>query len=575
MFGHESRPSRIWSFGAKPPVLCLDAVREQMFAAHRYRNALVELERTRREKVEARLRDLHPELVSLDARIAAEEAELESARTAIKRTNSRSRSRSATPQQRVVIAEIRARLKDLRAERKAARKEAFASPQWIASQERINDWASSEAKRLRAESGLHWGTYLTVEQSMRGARSGAPPVFRRWTGDGRVAVQLQGGLSVDDLLAAQDRRLRVEVLDGARAVCRLRIGSEGREPIWAQVPMTLHRELPADAQVKWAYLLQRRIGTRTEWRVQLVLARESWEREDRADSGAVGVDMGWRLVEEGLRVAYWVGDDGEEGELILPRRDVGRWAKADDLRSIRDRHFNLIRDVLAAWIKHNDVPEWLAERVATLSHWRSAARLAAVVLMWRDQRFAADAEPHPDAAAIRGGLRLDQRHYGMPEGIFALLEAWRKKDKHLYDWECSQRVKAARWRDDMFRNFAAMLRRKYRTARVKAVDWKKMTRAARPEEDDVDGAVRHYRRVAAVGRLLQLIDESMEVERLPPMNTTRRCHECDELSGESNPAALIHCCENCGATWDQDRNAAVNLLRAGDPATCESAGALA
>src|SRR5205807_6540186 len=106
--------------------------------------------------------------------------------------------------------------------------------------------------------------------------------FHRWDGRGRLAVQLQGGLPVADAFGS-DSRLRIApVPAGAwergappsarRTTVQLRIGSEGREPVWATVPVVLHRPLPPAAQIKWVFLLRERIGTSEDWHVPFVLA---------------------------------------------------------------------------------------------------------------------------------------------------------------------------------------------------------------------------------------------------------------------------------------------------------------
>jgi len=75
----------------------------------------------------------------------------------------------------------------------------------------VNAYASVLVRSLRAASGLSgsWGSYLLVEAAVDSAKQHPEePRFRRWDGTGRVGVQLQGGLSVDDVLAGIDTRLR-------------------------------------------------------------------------------------------------------------------------------------------------------------------------------------------------------------------------------------------------------------------------------------------------------------------------------------------------------------------------------
>jgi hypothetical protein len=388
-------------------------------------------------------------------------------------------------------------------------------------------------------------------------------MFRRWTGDAKLAVQLQGGLPVAKALGGEDRRLRIEMFGNRSAVVYLRVGSEDREPVWCAVQCTLHRPMPEDAFIKWAYLIARRIGTHTEWSVQFVLSRDRWPRDDAASEGSVGIDVGWRRVDDGLRVAYWTGSDGKEGELIIPHARLDAWKKIEHLQSIRDLHFNLMRDRLSDWLlAADDLPDWLLERAKSLRQWRSAARLAALSIEWREQRFAADALPLADAAEIASELRLEAAHYGEPEGMFDLLEAWRKKDKHLFDWQAHQRAKLQRWRDDLYRNFAADLRRRYKSARIKACNWAQLMRKPAPE-DKANGALRKHMRTASVGRLLRLVADSMLVEKVATMATKQRCHACGNLCEELNPK-ILHTCRHCGEVWDQDRNEALNLLESGD-----------
>jgi hypothetical protein len=57
-FGNKSDPSKNFSFGARGPVEGADLVREQMSLAHRYYNALTEVERDRRQAIGAADGDL-------------------------------------------------------------------------------------------------------------------------------------------------------------------------------------------------------------------------------------------------------------------------------------------------------------------------------------------------------------------------------------------------------------------------------------------------------------------------------------------------------------------------------------
>lgn len=604
MYGHTSEPTKLFSFGADEPTENLEVVREQMRLAHKYRNVLVEIERARRIRVDGALRGLSPDLVECETEIAREEEALGKAREAVNRAKAAARA-NVRPAEAVAEARrARGRLRDLRARRKELRAALFSSPEWVSAQEKIDTDDLVARKKARSESGLYWSTYLIVEQSMGKARRGAPPKFMRWRGDGHLAVQLQQGLAVKDAWGGEDARLRIDALPNVgshgaqkRTVVRFRVQSTGKgEPVWATVPVTIHRALPPDATIKWAHLIRRRVGTHDEWRVQFALARTAgWPREDAVKEGEVGIDIGWRIMEDGrLRVAYWCGSDGAEGELALPSRWVERMKHHEKIRSVRGSLFNAAKATLAAWLRTvgAGVPEWMRETVVTLAQWRSEARLAALVLRWRGERFAGD-DASPVDPALANALEscgtqeadkaktqdASDRHWRLAEryftasraGIFDQLECWRWRDRHLYDYEANERMQLLREREDSYRVFAAEMRRRYAVAWLegKAVrvsglmDLRDFHVLPKPEEAPMDGALREHTRDAALSILRRCLVESMrETKAREAANTTLACHACGvvRVIAPGDRGELFLSCV-CGKKVDQDRNAALNLLR--------------
>lgn len=552
MFGNDSLPSKIYSYGAKSPHINGHLIDEQILLAHRYWNKLTEIERNRRERVAAVLESLCPKIQSLTTQWGSLGTQIDELRTAVKARKAAARGKVDAKIEREQIRELSAQRKAVYVELKTAKADAFADPAFISAQQTIDTESNDTRKAARAESGLYWANYLSVEQSAGSMRSGAPPEFRRWYGeadgtgtDGKISVQVQGGIPANEIFGS-DSRVRVTIAGTGKqpwATLQIRVGSDGRNPVFAALRFRMHRPLPEGSTVKWVYVTRRMISTHAEWRVQFVVSRAGgFERPDACNAGSVGIDVGWRLVPEGLRVAYWVGDDGREGQLVIPRDSLDRWRKATDLRSIEDREFDAQRDRLADWIATHTVPGWLTESTQAIRQWRSAQRLSRIIVVWREQRFDGDTE------------------------IFDQCEAWRKQHRHLYDWEGFQRIGANRWRDDLFRKFAAKMRREYRVACIEKINLSELRTTPEPEDDAISDGLIKYRNIASPGRLLALVAESMtEVVRRDPKNTTRSCNEC----GHTEPAAIdsiVHTCGGCSATWDQDRNAAVNLLR-GTPAS--------
>lgn len=578
MFGNDSLPCRNWSFGAKRPTMNADLAWEQLRAAHRYRNRLCELELDRRKLVDQATAEAYPEIQTADAEIFRLEAEIEAIRKLMKSANAKSRAKGQHIIEKAKIKVLREELKPWCDRRKAARKDAFENVAHRARLDQIDAANNDQRKQARAECGVYWGTYLAIENSCNSFRKGAPPRFMRWTGEGKLAVQLQGGLSPEEAYCGTDTRLRIERrrphdfttcecnacleqrrlriegpirLQGESAsnlsMVHLRIGSNGRNPVWCSVPVYVHRELPADCRIKWAFLVIRRSGTTQHWSIVLSLAdEEGWTKPDSSAGGAVGIDVGWRLVPDGLRVAYWIGDDGASGELILPERDFRHWSKAESIQGFRDTNFNAIRDKLADWLLTAPtggiaVPDWLVDRTKLLRSWRSAARLAAVVIQWRGERFTGDDE------------------------IFAATEDWRKRDKHLLNYQTGIVRGLIARRSDTYRKFAAEMRRRYHTAVIEEMNLRELAQAPVVEsEQSASGAFAEHRRAASCGLLLRCITESMaETVRADAKHTTMMCHSCGTIQSRFDGTVLMHTCEECATTWDQDQNAAKNLLRLG------------
>lgn len=637
MFGHESKPSRIYSYGANAPTVNAELVDQQMRLAHAYRNKLVEQELARRAKVDEALLGLSEELRVLEPKIKEADAKVDQAYVALKQQFVKRQKREATPEEKKDIAELKKARLPLYAERKSLRAALFKTDAWKPIQDKINAWDNEQKKALRAASGLFWGTYLAVEGTTKDISKGPPPRRRPWDGYGKVAVQIQGGLPVttddnhDALMGCQDTRLRLAVPEegvwvrGSRkpapgsgvrtdtdgvamrklgtAVVSMRVGSNGRAPIWAEIPIHLDRPLPADGTIKWAWLIRYRVGLKFEWKFQFVVSKDVWER-DRAQTGRVGIDLGWRLIddkahpgEKCLRVAVWSGSDGKEGELTLPairaKRGpmAGRWvpwheANNDTIRgleSVMSKNMDSAKAKLVQWLKSvRHLPAWLLSAgltkkdrdagetaltkeatLARLACWRSPRRLDVFALQWAENRFMGD------------------------EKAFAALTEWRKQDRHLFSYAKSLRAQLIAQRSDLYRVFAASMGRRYKTVVLEG-EKKEEKRDRDTEEDEEastpilmdlrpfhelppaekthvelgqkDSIAKKFVRDACLSDLRKSMKEAVaELIVVPAGGTTFTCSNCknEEVWDQK---ILTHTCSKCRKTWDQDYNAARNLL---------------
>jgi len=556
MFGHASQPTRMWQFGAKPPTHNDALVHAQMRAAHAYRNALVAQERTRRAAVDAALAECSPDLAQVERDLAEADQAVTDATAALTTAQAAARKRIRPAALTDPITAAKAKRRALYQRRKTLRAALYATPAWQERQAQIDAEDLAARKRLRAASGCYWGTYLHVENSLGRIRHGAPPRFQRWRGDGTLAVQCQGGLAVPDLLAGTDSRLRLEPdpqcrrrgrRRGTRYLLHIRVGSEGRRPIWATVPMVLNRPLPPDASIKWCYLKRRQVGVRHrgQWSVSFALARETealWELAGRATQGAIGIDVGWRLSDRGLRVAVGVDAAGQQIEVWLDAEHVKMWSRADAIESHRDRDFNRVRAMLGRWVRRpsSTVPKWLREETTHLTHWRSQARLDALTERWRRGTPMTVVPP-----------------------MLRALRRWCDRDRHLADYAAGLRRRFVAYRRDMYRKAARAIAQQYHTVVLEDLRMSLLHRRPLAEQEADPEATRHYIRHAAVAELLRYIGEAApQVVTVDPAGTTIDCAACG-TAADFDRARLIAPCETCGHLEDQDVRAARNILRRG------------
>lgn len=616
MFGHASLPSINMKYHALPPHEGAEVVNEQMRLGHVYRNALVQAERERRDQVHAILLEMCPDVLQLEGEVAAQDALVQEESSWQKGINQVAQRCVNTRIDKDLLKGLRAQLKALRVLLKAARTAAFDSGEVQERLDAMETIHKEHMKELRATSGLHWGTYLSIEQACSTIRKGAPPKFMRYRGDGRVVMQLQGGLTLEKAFAGRDTRLQLRITRPIRpnrtaepkmyaVEAKLRVGTlpGTNKPLWTTFNVTYHRPLPEGSLIKWAMLHRRRVGCDFDWRLTLTVSRESgFKKTDLSEVGAVGVDIGWRLMPTGIRAAYWVGSDGEEGEVIVPNKYVDKFRKVNDLRGIRDRLFDDIRLAFQSWLDgssidlsdnpsflryltehlqrlykpkdqedaagmarhHQDkaalqaflatepervpssfgleIPEWLTERLEYLIQWKSPARLASVVLFWRDNRFEGD------------------------EIIYGLINGWRKQDKHLYQWQENLRKHCLDWREDQYKRFAAIMRKEYHEVVVEDVDLAKLRKTPEVDEEPLGpGIATSYRDIAAPGRLRQLLLENAAVgTKADSKWTTMRCCDCDKLDAFDAAKELVRTCRHCSSRRDQDQRAAYNLLAAAE-----------
>ncbi len=615
-FGNASLPTRKYVYGARETIPGVstdqgkpvrfaghDLAVEQLFKAHRLQNRLVEIELARRTRANEIVHNHSPALAQLLTDAETLSTEVEGLRTELKRRNAAARSKNAD---REFAAQVRTRAAALSVAWKAhktLKDTTYADPTVRGALDSNDATAVSANDLARTEAvadGLYWGTSLIVMQRVK--RSGPPPRFKRWEGEGLIAVQFQrkadktsARVPVLDSqgnprihprsgkpamrneegssLRTADSHLRnflcwiQPVVGHAKHVTvHFRIGSNPNgEPVWVALPTVMHRPLSEGAQIKWAYLSRRKIGTHYKWEVQfdIAMSNDAWTihdgirdaKKDRvpSETGTVAVALGWRKIGDEIRVAAWVGDDGQEGEFIIPADRVKSWLQCDDLQGIRGTMFDSQKEILRDWLKQQVLPQVWKDRTQSLAAWRSGARLASLVIWWHKNRLPNDGAilRQMEGELVKGGNGAHDHYTG-----------GRKQDKHLLDWEANRRVKCQNWRKHEYREFALALRKQYKNVVIAEIDWHAIAEKPAPEKL-VQEVNKRFRGIAACASLRDQLTDLMTEVTVPAPGITITCNVCGGTCEQPVRSQWLQC-EQCGGKiMDRAFNAAKNLLARG------------
>jgi hypothetical protein len=582
-------PTRIYSYRCLPPTDHAERnlVERQFKLAHEYRNKLVEIERTLRDRmldvVLAHPATRHAQLRVLDSQAALDDAydDLRAAKSGGGKPSEEELERVAACKESLHSArtELRA-LKQTHAEALRSGYETVRAEARAAVKAARHDFSAR---------GLRHGAYSRIEMAVQqAAKAVEPPTFERYDGSGSIGTQLTGdgpikGLTLDELYSCQDTRVRLgrpgeadahprsEVAacaswaeafrlprnlrrHAARTYFWLRLGSNpDRSPIFARFLITYHRPLPSDAVIKWAYVVRKRIGIRYEWRLQLTIESETFAMPHIpvGSGGAVALNVGWRNLFDvdgsliGIRVGYLVDENGVEREIRVPEKTWRGLDKVRDLSSIRAKEFDLAIDLLCGWIATNDAPDWLREAARNARQWSAQRRLAALIDRW----------PQP--------VPRDQIE------IYARLQAWAKQDRHLLAWERHLTDRVIAHRRETYRVIAAEICHRYGTIILGEFDLTNPKIAQRPRPEDGDPAEgrdqRRTARIAAPGELRDAIRKAAHkhgarVVEQDDAYITVTCHVCRSRETWNRRAEITHVCSSCNTLWDQDANACRNHL---------------
>lgn len=567
----EEKHVLVRQYGLLAPLDWDQDCQEHLWLQNRLWNTLVEIEKKHREAY-FRLTGSDPELRGIEEDLSALMAEKESLIAEKKSLRQAARKKAGvdTSAQDFRIAEIKPEIRRLAVLAKEKRKETRErmKPELDALEQKRRE----AVKCARNASGLWWGNYNAVCASyetarIRALKTGAELRFHSFDGTGRVTCQIQGGMTVSDFFSGDPQAIvsadpvspdafhhpdRGERRKASRTKLRITVyttkdanGKYVRRIL--TFPMILHREIPSDVLIKQLVVSRKRVGTEFRWTATLTGTRSGSPRIVPGKPGICGIDLGWRLVPGGLRVAS-VADAKSVRHIVLPEKMLRQMDHVEDLKSrIDQEQGRMMTWFRARWPEiSGSFPEGIRERFA--NHLKSprvsARKLAGSVIAWRDGH---------------GDFRPD---------LLAALETWRKNNKRMTQEMDNLRDKLKAQRTNFYRNEALRIVQDYSLVGIEDFDLREVVKLETPEGEKTDqpAPARANRVRASVSDLrnwirIQAAKTGTEIVRIPAADTTRACRQCLHINS-GRPEDLVWTCDGCAAVWDQDENAARNILMA-------------
>ena len=441
-----------------------------------------------------------------------------------------------------------------------------------------------EARQKAASSGLWWSNYNAIMASFDVARQrrakdgGGDLKEKRFHGDGRLTVQLQGGATIDEIFASPE--------DGGRSEARLimapppgwencRAGKTPPTPgskrsnrrslatlaltvytsrnedgkvirRFINIPIVYDRPLPSDARIQQIVMTRRR-GNRSptgDWRYEVVFTLRVADPVMRPSERLAAIHIGWRKVADGIRVAT-VADCRGCSYFVLPLSINNRFERASSMLSLADTSAKEMQHIIKSQFHINESsPSLIINDIelVNIAHSGSSA-----------------------AMRLRGMLRNWLEHCpDYYQELRDVLSAWSHKDVTLR-WMARNIVsRAVRHRRDVVRVWVAGLVANYDTVIIQQNNIAKLKR--RGKTTDLEMGERRCIQRMAPGDVRANVVMSLAKNGITVHSFTEdiplTCSICGGLIAHQGDSTTMIRCSFCPAHQDIDENTARNYLAA-------------
>ena len=417
-------------------------------------------------------------------------------------------------------------------------------------------------KFARQNSGLWWGNYNPLVRAFENARSaavrGGHTMRRRAPGgNSRITNTLQGGADVEHLYDGSLSQVMIRPPSGRawsaesrgerRRLQRTRLtatvfvqSGERRSVTW---PMMMHRPIPDDCRVKEVIITRRRIGERWKWAASIICTRPPRPVAPvPADAKSLAVDIGWRRVPDGLRVATVSAVGGLPRFVILQKDLLEAFAFADDLRDRAQASARIGLELLRT---------------------TDATRFE---LPYQDLLMALQSRQEGRFLALREFCRGPFFTAQSRDAIGAEISTWRKEYTRLVTWLSNHQRKVVARRNHQYQNAAIGIMEAASCIIINDVKFGDIGRRSPRSEDKsfFPHRVNHYRVVAAPSEFVRCLKLQAAKRGIPfsieAATSPVGCPECGSTARKNRADAMPQTCGACGTSFDQDVATCRSLL---------------
>jgi hypothetical protein len=540
---------KVYTFAASP-IWMEDAqeIHAQLLLGHEHRNKLTEIilegRKTHRQLVKEHcgfdLEVLEKERDQLLEQIALVKAE-------INEWKIKEHSRKTEPELAARLRDLHRQLKPIKESLKElktkARQDPVLQPLLEACDAQVDESIKKARGHFSKDRGLYWPNYLRNEDAANKARFGSfDPRFRRWTGEGVIAIQLQGGLSLAKLFACEDMRLRFiapagfEGIDPAKTIrgaakrikALWRVSSVSKEPVWIELKVNMHRMLPPEAVIKWAFLKRekavraqgrRSLSLLKDYRYTIQLVTEIGDEQVTTvpAKATVAIRTGWTMTPDNhLCVARALGSDGQRFSLLLPNQWLANRLKIQNLSSIIDREVNRVFEELRLALPEIEKPETLS--VLPISE--------EALKILRDQTSQDNAKRIGNALV---------RVYEIDPLLKLILDTWHTKHLHLLRYKQGVHKRTLLGRLEIYRLFVHRLcKAGYTHFIMPELDLRRVVRTDLTRDKPAQEVI-WQRSAAAISTLRSILAEKLELvedpEALALLEKCERVSAAKKLGG--------------------------------------------